>query len=306
MLSYATPFSGYTFAYNVRNRLAVSSVGAIGTTHLINGLGQRVSKSIAGVPQLTFAYDEAGHLTGKYDGNGNLLQETVWLGDLPVAVLQPAAQFYIAPDHLGAPHQITNASGQVAWLWDHDPFGNGDPSDPLGNFTDNLRFPGQFFDQNTKLHYNYFRDYDPSLGRYIESDPIGLAGGINTYAYAGGNPVNFIDPSGLTHYDVPLGVPVNTTAGYTAYSRTPGTVEFYAPGTYPNGDPFQTSTQSGEKITLPDGSTFTNTGTAGDVYGHLELKKSKYCRINTSVKLTSNGQSYTGSNIGPINELPGY
>jgi RHS repeat-associated protein len=60
--------------------------------------------------------------------------------------------------------------GAVVWQWNHDLFGNGDP---LGAFTYDLRFPGQFYDQSIKLHYNYFRDYDPRLGRYIESDPIG-------------------------------------------------------------------------------------------------------------------------------------
>ena len=82
------------------------------------------------------------------------------------------------------------------WQWNPDPFGNGAPS---GAFSYELRFPGQFFDQATKLHYNYFRDYDPRLGRYIESDPIGLRGGINTYAYVGDNPVANYDNFGLVN-----------------------------------------------------------------------------------------------------------
>lgn len=62
--------------------------------------------------------------------------------------------------------------------------------------TFNLRFPGQYYDAETSLHYNYFRDYDPTTGRYIESDPIGLDAGVNTYAYAEGNPLINIDPDG--------------------------------------------------------------------------------------------------------------
>ena len=105
-LSHTSPSADYSFDYDARGRLAEAFVGAIGTSYQINGLGQRVGKTQG---QVLFAYDEAGHLTGEYDGKGVATEETVWLGDLPVAVLAPAGPLYVAPDNLGAPHQITNA-----------------------------------------------------------------------------------------------------------------------------------------------------------------------------------------------------
>ena len=195
-LSHSSPSADFRYDYDARNRLAVSWSGAAGTTQLINGLGQRVGRIGEDSP-VVFAYDEAGHLIGQYGASA--VAETVWLGDSPVAVLQPTGQFYVAPDHLDAPHQITSAAGQVVWLWDHDPFGNGDPVAP-GGFSYSLRFPGQFYDARARLHYNYFRDYDPGTGRYIESDPIGLAGGVNTYGYARQNPVQWVDPTGLISF----------------------------------------------------------------------------------------------------------
>jgi RHS repeat-associated protein len=109
--------------------------------------------------------------------------------------------YFIHPDHLNTPRVITNNVNQVVWRWDNlDPFGANAPNEnpsSLGNFTCNLRLPGQYFDRETKLHYNYFRDYDPSIGRYIQSDPIGLRGGLNTYAYVDNNPLSFSDPEGL-------------------------------------------------------------------------------------------------------------
>jgi RHS repeat-associated protein len=97
---------------------------------------------------------------------------------------------------------VTDQANRVVWRWDGaNPFGAALPDeDPDGDgvrFTLNLRFPGQYYDRETGLHYNYYRDYDPSTGRYIESDPIGLAGGINTYAYAKNSPLSLTDPRGL-------------------------------------------------------------------------------------------------------------
>ena len=113
----------------------------------------------------------------------------------------PSQIDYLHPDHLGTVRAITDASQTVIWRWDSAPFGDTLPDeDPDGDgqaLTFNLRFPGQFFDAETGLHYNYFRDYDPATGRYVQSDPIGLDGGINTYAYVSGNPLLYFDEKGL-------------------------------------------------------------------------------------------------------------
>ena len=113
--------------------------------------------------------------------------------------------YYLHPDHLGTVRAITDTSQTVVWRWDSAPFGatlpDEDPDGDGQSLTFNLRFPGQFFDTETGLHYNYFRDYDPSIGRYVQSDPIGLGGGINTYAYVEGNPINKKDPEGLDDGD---------------------------------------------------------------------------------------------------------
>lgn len=191
-----TDAPSYAFTYDDRGRLVSSKIGAVIKSYGVNGLGQRVSKTDAAAPGTNtyFVYDEAGRLIGEYNSTGARLQETVWLGDLPVATLQASGTFFIAPDHLGAPYQITNAARAQVWLWDHDPFGT---DAPTGTLAYNLRFPGQYYDTETGLNYNYYRDYNPKLGRYIESDPIGLKGGVNTYVYGMNDPVGRSDRTGL-------------------------------------------------------------------------------------------------------------
>jgi RHS repeat-associated protein len=147
-----------------------------------------------------FAYDEAGHLLGEYTQAGTAIQETVWLGDIPVAVLNSTGNYYIYPDHLNTPRAIADSTNKTVWRWKDPAFGTSQPDqDPDKDgkaFVYNLRFPGQYYDQSTGLHYNWFRDYDPFTGRYVESDPIGLAGGLNTYGYVNGNSINLVDPRG--------------------------------------------------------------------------------------------------------------
>jgi RHS repeat-associated protein len=109
--------------------------------------------------------------------------------------------YTIDTDHLDTPRVIKNNAGTIVWRWDHaEPFGANPPNQNpggLGTFTYNLRFPGQYYDQETGLHYNMERFYDPQTGRYFQSDPIGLNGGINTYAYVANNPLRWVDPKGL-------------------------------------------------------------------------------------------------------------
>jgi RHS repeat-associated protein len=145
-----------------------------------------------------------------------MIEETIFLEGAPVAVMRLSSStdaqspnlFHVFADHLGAPRVITDSrDSKIVWRWDNaDPFGMVAPleSTEAGRaFNYNRRFPGQYYDKESNLHYNYYRDYDPQTGRYVQSDPIGLEGGINTYAYVENNPLNHIDPLGL---EVEVGV----------------------------------------------------------------------------------------------------
>jgi len=209
-----------TFTWDVGGKLATTLRGGKTHTYKYNALDQRISKSGPLSIRYFFFFDANGQLVGEYKDNVStntptndwlVLQETVWLENIPVAVIKkPTATsaiqtYYIHADHLNTPRVIVNTSNTVLWRWDNvHAFGANIPlEDPDGNgqlFEYNPRFPGQYFDKETNLHYNYFRYYEPETGRYISPDPIGLAGGINIYGYAKQNPLSFVDPQGQSPF----------------------------------------------------------------------------------------------------------
>lgn len=123
---------------------------------------------------------------------------------VPIGRQSGTTVYYVHPDHLNTPRVVTTASGGhgvVVWRWEQtEPFGNvGPDEDPDGDsnaFAFPLRFPGQYFDKETGLHYNYFRDYDPQTGRYVQPEPLGIASDINLYRYARNNSLTYFDPDG--------------------------------------------------------------------------------------------------------------
>ena len=142
-----------------------------------------------------FVFDPGGRLIGEYDDVGTSNVEYVYIENQPLAMLQGGAIYYYHTDQLGTPQILTDYVQEIGWKANYTPFGDTIFS---ANIVDNsLRFPGQYFDAETGLHYNYFRDYDPTIGRYITSDRLGLVAGVGTYSYVGANPQRFTDRLGL-------------------------------------------------------------------------------------------------------------
>jgi RHS repeat-associated protein len=135
---------------------------------------------------------------GEYTANNSNItsKEYVYLGDTPIAVVQAGNILTVQTDHLDTPRQLTDNTKKIVWNWAYSAFGENQPT-TTNNTVFNLRYPGQYYDAESKLHYNINRYYDPATGRYTQSDPIGLSGGINTYTYVGGNSIRYVDKSGL-------------------------------------------------------------------------------------------------------------
>ncbi len=198
------------FVYGDANRMnQFKQSGAAVENYVYNHRGERVERApVSDESEFTF-YDEAGRWLGSVGGTGEFVQEAVWLDSFPVALISAQKSgrpelTYIQADHLGTPRAVIDPdSGTVIWAWSSasEAFGDQDPdADPDGDgmeFDLRMRLPGQSATGAARLFYNYQRDYEPETGRYVQSDPLGLSGGVSTYSYSGGAPIGSADPSGL-------------------------------------------------------------------------------------------------------------
>jgi len=187
------------YVYNVENRLAEVRDGAnnLIARYTYDPFGRRLSKTVGGTTTY-FHYSQEGLVaeastTGAVTTTYGYQPNGLW-GTDPLFIKQGAQYGYYLNDHLGTPQRIVASNGAVLWRAKYAAFGEAQVD--VSVITNNLRFPGQYFDAETGLHYNYMRYYDPEIGRYITTDPLGLIAGINTYTYAAGNPLAAIDPTG--------------------------------------------------------------------------------------------------------------
>jgi RHS repeat-associated protein len=191
--------------YNDAGRIK-SVTGAGTASYLYDGF-QKLRYKSQGGNVTNYLWDSFGHIIAEHNGTGGAaLREYIWLGDTPLAVNEGVNLSYVHGDHLDRPVAMTTSGGPaIAWAAKYDPFGN------VVSITSPtampLRFPGQYFQIEDGLSYNWHRNYDPSLGRYSQPDPLGFVDGPGVYNYAGGSPAMKVDPKGLLTSAPPMSTP---------------------------------------------------------------------------------------------------
>jgi len=190
----------YGYAYNAANRMESFSIGGVlEAEYVYNALGQQVVRRLIPSGQtIHVVHDADGKRLAEYDYDpvsqtSTLLREYIWLEGVPIAVVENDTLYYIRTDHIGRPVFATDATGTKVWEASYLPFGGVHVSTGANS---ELRFPGQWFQSESGLHQNWMRDYDPTTGRYLQADPLGLVDGPSVYGYALQNPGRYIDPRG--------------------------------------------------------------------------------------------------------------
>ncbi|MFH0727105.1 MAG: RHS repeat-associated core domain-containing protein [Pseudomonadota bacterium] len=186
------------YIYDIEDRLVrvENNLGATVADYYYDPFGRRLWKEVDGT-RTYFLYSDEG-LIGEYNASGAETKSYGYVPDSsfstdPLFVKTGGTYYWYQNDHLGIPQKIIRTNGQVVWDAVYDAFGN--ILINTESINSNLRLPGQYFDAETGLYYNYNRYYDPKIGRYLRTDPFG--DGINLYAYCFNNPINFMDPMGL-------------------------------------------------------------------------------------------------------------
>jgi RHS repeat-associated protein len=177
--------------------------GILQASYKYDAMGRQAIRTLTWPSPVTIhsVFDSQGRRIAEYnETTGALIREYIWLGWEPVAVIEGSAIFHIRTDHIGRPVFATSRAfnqssspGVVVWSATYTPFGGVTTSTgtPI-----TARFPGQWFQSESGLHQNWMRDYDPTTGRYLEADPLGLIDGASVYGYAGQSPIMNADPSG--------------------------------------------------------------------------------------------------------------
>jgi len=195
-----------TYTYTPRGRIdkiwkGEPDSGTLIAEYSYDPFGRRLSKE-TDKGKTYFIYSDEG-LAGETDSSGNIKRTYLFKpgsqwGTDPVILTQNNKVYFYHNDHLGTPKNITSKSGKVVWKAKYSSFGKADIV--ISDIENNLRFPGQYFDEETGYHYNWHRYYDPGVGRYLRVDPIGFGGGVNLYGYVLNDPINNIDPLGLINW----------------------------------------------------------------------------------------------------------
>ena len=189
------------YIYNVEDRLdrVEDGSGSLISNYYYDPFGRRLWKEVGGV-RTYFVYADEG-LVAEVDAAGNVVKSygyrpgSTWTTD-PLFMKVGGQYYFYQNDHLGTPQKMTAVNGAVVWSAKYSSFGQAEVN-PASTIINNLRFPGQYYDKEPELHYNYFRYYNPAVGRYLRQDPLGVSGGINTYAYTLNNPISNYDKDGL-------------------------------------------------------------------------------------------------------------
>jgi RHS repeat-associated protein len=170
--------------------------GVLQASYQYDAMGRQAIRTLTSPTAITIhsVFDSKGRRIAEYNaGTGALIREYVWNGWDPIAVIEGGVISFVRADHIGRPVYATNASGVKVWTASYNPFGGVTTSTGT---VPAARFPGQWFQSESGLHQNWMRDYDPTTGRYLQADPLGLVDGASVYGYVTQNPMMLTDPRG--------------------------------------------------------------------------------------------------------------